>query len=108
MKHLRRMRIALASGLVFGLLILAQLSAQPVSRHRTGKQKDVSREQISASILTGTSKLQNPSQNNPFQNLDAIMQTLRDEYARIVAKFNALRFECKSNMRIRVNEAIAD
>ena len=48
------------------------------------------------------------SAQNPAQNLEATLQTLRTEYTRIVAKFNALRFDCKSNMRIRVDEAIAD
>ena len=48
------------------------------------------------------------AQNNPAQNLEATLQTLRTEHTRIVAKFNALRFDCKSNMRIRVDEAIAD
>ena len=46
-------------------------------------------------------------QNNQFQ-LNSTLQTLREEYARIVAKFSVLRFDCKSNMRIRVNDAIAD
>ena len=48
------------------------------------------------------------SAQNPAQNLEATLQTLRTEYTRIVAKFEALRFDCKSNMRIRVNDAIAD
>ena len=33
---------------------------------------------------------------------------MRAEYTRIVAKFEALRFDCKSNMRIRVEDAMAD
>jgi hypothetical protein len=48
------------------------------------------------------------TQENPGQNLDATLQTLRAEYPRIVAKFEALRYDCKSNMRIRVEDAMAD
>jgi hypothetical protein len=47
-------------------------------------------------------------QDNSAQNLDATLQRLRAEYSRIVAKFDALRFDCKSNMRIRVEEATAE
>ena len=47
-------------------------------------------------------------QDNSAQNLDATLQRLRAEYSRIVAKFEALRFDCKSNMRIRVDDAIAE
>lgn len=85
----RRTRIALASCLVFGSLLLAQVFTQPLANDRMAR-------------------IDNSSPNSPNQNLEATLQTLRDEYARIVAKFNALRFECKSNMRIRVNEAIAE
>jgi hypothetical protein len=47
-------------------------------------------------------------QDNSAQNIEAALQSLRAEYPRIVAKFEALRYDCKSNMRIRVEEAMAD
>ena len=59
-------------------------------------------------LITGRVTHSLSAQNNPAQNLEATLQNLRTEYTRIVAKFNALRFDCKSNMRIRVDEAIAD
>jgi len=94
MKSRQRTRIALASCLVFGSLLLAQAFTQPLTRVGLANDR--------------IARIDDFSPSSPNQNLEATLQTLRDEYARIVAKFNALRFECKSNMRIRVNEAIAE
>ncbi|HSP62318.1 MAG TPA: hypothetical protein VLQ90_04980 [Pyrinomonadaceae bacterium] len=119
MKAIKRVMRTFPMGLVLGCLIIAQLSASPLTRPVPPRPADHSQANTEPSndanadamtrtnIDVSTDARQSP-QDNPFQNLNATLQRLRDEYTRIVAKFNALRFDCKSNMRIRVNDAIAD
>ena len=99
-----RAKTAWPLGLVLTSLFLAQLFAPSIT-HVGGANEQQS------FLINGSNRASERtqfSQNNSAQNLNTTLQTLRDEYARIVAKFNALRYECRSNMRIRVNDAVAD
>lgn len=119
MKTIKRVIRTLPTGLVFGCLIVAQLAASPITRPVIPRQADhdqvtheASNDTDADAIVKASSEASNEvresPQDNPFQNLSATLQRLRDEYTRIVAKFNALRLDCKSNMRLRADDAIAD
>jgi hypothetical protein len=105
MKLSGRAKTAWPLGLVLTSLFLAQLYAQPTTPISTAEQQSG---RFHADRTNNARKPVDTLHNNPVQNLATTLQTLRDEYARIVAKFKALRYECRSNMRIRVNDAIAD
>jgi hypothetical protein len=103
MKFFKRPGPTVGIGLLLLCLTLAQLAASPKPPYVTTSQAWYSKPD--SETISNLGELQ---QTNPFQDLTATLQRLRDEYARIVAKFNALSFECKSNLRIRVDEAIAE
>jgi hypothetical protein len=90
MRMSKRVVPTLPISLAFGCLIIAQLFASPLTRPLRHAAQNHAPGPLSNDAGT---TLRDHQQNNSFQDLTATMQRLRDEYARIVAKFNALKFE---------------
>ncbi|MDQ2974493.1 MAG: hypothetical protein M3R69_03665, partial [Acidobacteriota bacterium] len=101
MKIFKRLRpTTLMMAVLLTCLAIAQLTASP----RKSKPRQLPSKETTI-VASSNSESQ---QANPFQDLTATMQLLRTEYARIIAKFNALKFECRPSMKLQVDEAIAD